>query len=319
VGAESAAIPAAAIDALRRIVGPGALWLDAPLARHTTFKIGGPAEVLVLAQDRGALRQVITLAWERGLPYRVLGRGSNVLVSDAGLRGLVVLNRAQETTFLPPPRPEGTWLVRAESGALFSGLARQCVSHGLAGLEWAIGIPGTVGGAVVGNAGAWGGDVASSLLGATVLKPGGETRWPVERFGYAYRTSALKATVVHRQAVVLEAEFGLQEGERKTLEARASDIAARRRARQPSAASCGSVFKNPPGESAGRLIEAAGLKGQRAGDAQISAEHANFIVNLGQARAADVRALIELARTTVREQFGITLELEIELLGEWES
>jgi len=295
VGAESAAIPAAAIDALRRIVGPGSLWLDAPLARHTTFRIGGPAEVLVLVRDRGALRQVITLAWEQGLPYRVLGRGSNVLVSDAGLRGLVVLNRAQETTFLPPPRPEAAWLVRAESGALFSDLARQCVSRGLAGLEWAIGIPGTVGGAVVGNAGAWDGDVASSLLGATVLEPGGETRWPVERFGYAYRSSLLKAAVVHRQAVVLG------------------------KARQPSAASCGSVFKNPPGESAGRLIEAAGLKGQRAGDAQISAQHANFIVNLGQARAADVKALIDLARTTVRDRFGITLELEIELLGEWES
>jgi len=318
VGAESAAIPAAAVDALRRIVGPGALWLDVPLARYTAFQIGGPADLLVVARDVDALRQVVTLAWERRIFYRVLGKGSNILVSDAGWRGLVVLNRARETAILPPRKPEGSWTVRAESGALFSTLARRCVDRGLAGLEWAVGIPGTVGGAVVGNAGAWGGDVASSLQAAAVLEPGGgEARWPVERFGYAYRTSILKTEAERRQAVVLAAEFGLREGEPQALRARAAEIAARRKASQPSGTSCGSVFKNPPGDSAGRLIEAAGLKGRRVGGAQISTRHANFIINLGQARAADVKALIDLARATVRERFGVALELEIELVGDW--
>jgi UDP-N-acetylmuramate dehydrogenase len=185
-------------------------------------------------------------------------------------------------------------------------------------LEWAIGIPGTVGGAVVGNAGAWGSDIASTLSRASLLEPPDSiTAWPVECFGYGYRTSVLKRGGTTQQGVVLEAEFKVEKAERTVLEVRAAEITAKRRASQPPGASCGSVFKNPTGDFAGRLIEAAGLKGKQYGGAKISRVHANFIVNTGQARASDVKALIDLASDTVQSQFGVALELEIELIGEW--
>jgi UDP-N-acetylmuramate dehydrogenase len=176
-----------------------------------------------------------------------------------------------------------------------------------------------VGGAVFGNAGAWGSDVASTLVQATVLEPDGSAAvWPVARFEYGYRTSILKQSAVssQRSAVVLEAEFALREGDRGVLETRVAELAARRKASQPPGASCGSVFKNPPGDYAGRLIEAASLKGRRSGQAQISPVHANFIINLSGATADDVKALIDLARQAVKAQFGVTLELEIELIGD---
>lgn len=297
------------------MVGDGAVWPDEPLARHTTLRIGGPADLLAVVQTAEALRRVVSLAWQHQVPCRVLGMGSNVLVGDRGVRGLVVLNRAQAVSFV------GT-RVRAESGAALTAVARQCVTRGLAGLEWAVGIPGTVGGAVVGNAGAWGGDIASALTRATVLEAGDTVaEWPVERLGYGYRTSVLKQHTIHntQRAVVLDAEFALQPGDREALNARLAEIATRRKASQPAGASCGSVFRNPPGDHAGRLIEAAGLKGQRHGAAEISPLHANFIINHGGATAADVKALIDLARRAVEAQFGVVLELEIELLGEWEE
>jgi UDP-N-acetylmuramate dehydrogenase len=234
-------------------------------------------------------------------------------VSDAGVRGLVVLNRARAVTF-------GELQVRAESGASFSTVARRCVARGLAGLEWAASIPGTVGGAVVGNAGAWGGDVASTLVRATILEPAGAVvEWPVAQFDYGYRTSVLKRQSLEGtpRAIVLAAEFALRAGDRGTLEAQVTSINSRRKASQPPGATCGSVFKNPPGDYAGRLIEAAGLKGKRREGAEISSLHANFIVNHGQATAADVKALIDEARQAIQAQFGVSLELEIELMGAW--
>ena len=305
-----------------------------PLASHTALRIGGPADLVAVVENRSELRQAVVLSQEHGVPCRVLGGGSNVLVSDQGVRGLVVLNRARAVTFAPAEsspsrRAEAKkGQVRAESGASLSRLARQCVDRGWGGLEWAAGIPGTVGGAVVGNAGAWGGDVATTLIQATVLEPGGDVvEWPVERFAYGYRSSILKQEFAARatrrreeaaaRAVVLDAEFALQAGERSLLKARVGDIAARRRATQPPGATCGSVFKNPAGDYAGRLIDAAGMKGQRVGGAEISPIHANFVVNLGGATAADVMALIDLARQEVRTRFGVTLELEIELIGDW--
>jgi UDP-N-acetylmuramate dehydrogenase len=300
---------------LKAALGPAAVRTNEPLARYTALRIGGPADLLVVAHSVEVLRQAMMLAWHHGIPCRVLGGGSNVLVSDAGVRGLVVLNRAQAVIFA------GT-TVRAESGTSFSTLARRCIIQGLSGLEWATGIPGTVGGAVVGNAGAWGGDVASTLLQATVLEPPGVVvEWPVERLAYDYRTSLLKQPAAGggRQIVVLAAEFALCAGEPQELKAKVAEISAQRRASQPAGATCGSVFKNPPGDYAGRLIEAAGLKGQCSGQAEISPLHANFIVNHGHAVAAEVKALINLARQSVQEKFGVTLELEIELLGEWQG
>jgi UDP-N-acetylmuramate dehydrogenase len=304
-------------DALKAALGPAAVRENQSLAGYTVLRIGGPADQLVVAESMDALRQAVTLAWDRDIPCLVLGSGSNVLVSDAGVRGLVVISRATAVTLFEDR-------VRAESGASFSAVGRQCVAQGLAGLEWAIGIPGTVGGALVGNAGAWGGDVATTLIRATVLQPDGTVvEWPVERFEYSYRSSVLKqkAGEIEAQArqrgVVLEAEFALRTSQTPVLEARVAEITMRRKTGQPTGATCGSVFKNPPGDYAGRLIEAAGLKGQRHGGAEISPLHANFIVNNGGAQAADVKALIDLARQTVQAQFGVTLELEIELIGDW--
>jgi UDP-N-acetylmuramate dehydrogenase len=284
-----------------------------PLARYTALRIGGPADLFASVVSVQALRQAVELAWECQVPCHVLGGGSNVLVSDAGVRGLVVLNRARAVTF-------GDLWVRAESGASFSTLARRCVARGLAGLEWAASIPGTVGGAVIGNAGAWGGDVASTLVRATILAPGGgAVDWPVDRFGYGYRTSVLKRQSLGGtpRAIVLAAEFALQAGDRGALDGKVADIAARRKASQPPGATCGSVFKNPAADYAGRLVEAAGLKGKCRGGAEISNVHANFVVNHGQATATDVKALIDEACLAVQAQFGISLELEIELMGAW--
>lgn len=314
--------------ALRAGPNPATVQVREPLARYTAFRIGGPADLLVTVGSVEALRKAVILAREQGMACQVLGGGSNILVSDAGVRGLVVLNRARAIIFLTGrhngatgPAPE----VKAESGTSFSTVAQQCVARGLAGLEWAIGIPGTVGGALVGNAGAWGSSVAGHLIEADVLEPDGTvSRWPVEQFRYGYRSSVLKLAQSQGsagrnspQAVVLEARFALEQGDRQELKARVADITSRRKASQPGGATCGSVFKNPPGDSAGRLIEAAGLKGRRSGDAEISPVHANFIVNRGQATAADIKALILAARNQVQVQFSVGLELEIELLGEW--
>jgi UDP-N-acetylmuramate dehydrogenase len=300
-------------DELQLALGTEAVQAEQPLARYTALRIGGRAELLASADTIQALRRAVEIAWECRVPCQVLGGGSNVLVSDAGVRGLVVLNRARAVTF-------GEGYVRAESGASFSTVARQCVSRGLAGLEWAASIPGTVGGAVVGNAGAWGGDVASTLVRATILEPGGSVKeWPVERFDYGYRASILKRQLLEGapRPVVLAAEFALQAGDRRELEAKVSSHVVQRKASQPPGATCGSVFKNPLGDYAGRLVEAAGLKGKRNGGAEISNVHANFFVNQGHATATDVKALIDEARLAVQAQFGISLELEIELMGEW--
>jgi len=294
-------------------LGPSPARRDEQLARYTSLRIGGKADLLVVAEEVESLCTVLDLAWQHRAPYRVLGRASNVLVSDAGVRGLVVINRARAIKFLPNA-------VTAESGASFSTLARQCVAQGLAGLEWAIGIPGSVGGAVVGNAGASGGDVASTLLQARLYVPPGEVvEWSADRFQYAYRSSILKHTSMpgEQRAAVLAASFELRSAELEQLQEKVKQITAKRTASQPRGATCGSIFKNPPGDYAGRLIEAAGLKGHRVGDAEISAVHANFVVNQGSASAAEVMSLIDLARNTVNAEFGIPLETEIELIGQW--
>lgn len=300
---------------LRSVLGQDGVQENQPLARHTALQVGGPADLLVTVTSRADLEQVVTLAREHQAPCRILGSGANVLVSDQGVRGLVILNRAREVAF-------GGAGVQAESGATFAAVARMSVARGLAGLEWAVGIPGTVGGAVVGNAGAWGGSVATTLVTATILETDGQvTEWPVSRFGYGYRCSALKQEppAGMQRPTVLAAEFALQAADPQLLKARVAEIQARRKATQPPGSSCGSVFRNPPGDYAGRLIEAVGLKGQKSGGAEVSPRHANFIINHGGASARDVKTLIDLARERVRSGFGVWLELEIELIGDWED
>jgi UDP-N-acetylmuramate dehydrogenase len=250
----------------------------------------------------------------------ILGGGSNLLVSDAGVRGVVLLNRARQVEFQEGSEPPLVW---AESGANFGLIARQAASRGLAGLEWAAGIPGTLGGAVVGNAGAHGGDIAGNLVVANILQRNSNAQdgmpirqdWPGDRLELAYRTSLLKRRSA--QAVILSATMRLERSTPEIVQARIEEFVSYRRQTQPPGASMGSMFKNPPGDYAGRLIEAAGLKGVRVGDAQISTLHANFFINQGQATAADIRTLIEMARQSVNKRFGVNMELEIELVGEW--
>lgn len=285
-----------------------------PLARYTAARVGGPAEVLVTVKSSGELAEVVSVLWERGLPFRILGGGSNMLVSDAGIAGIVILNHARGESFREEGGIPRLW---AESGANFGLLARKSAARGLRGLEWAAGIPGTLGGAVVGNAGAHGQDMSTSLQVADILHQfEGRSTWPVERLEYGYRTSILK-TSESGKAVVLAAELTLAPGDPEQIQARMEQLVAFRRRTQPPGASMGSMFKNPPGDYAGRLIEAAGLKGAQVGGARISELHANFFINQGEASAGDIRKLIELARRQVMAEFGVNLELEIELVGDW--
>jgi UDP-N-acetylmuramate dehydrogenase len=281
------------------------------LAPYTSARIGGPADVLVTARNADELARAVQACQDAQLSFTLLGAGSNLLVSDKGVRGVVILNKAKATEFRAGAEPT----VWAESGVVFSNLAHRSAAQGFSGLEWAATVPGTVGGAVYGNAGAFGGDTATDLLRAEVLTEAGREWWPVDKMSYGYRTSILKRGEI--KGIVLSAEFRLKNAAAEIIKATIDQLTARRKATQPPGASLGSMFKNPPGDFSGRLIEAAGLKGSRIGNVEISTIHGNFFVNNGETRSADVKALIELAQKTVKEKFGIDLELEVELIGEW--
>jgi len=281
------------------------------LARFTSARIGGPADFMMTANSSDELAGIMRLIWQQNLPYFILGGGSNVLISDKGVRGITVLNRAKAVRFENGETPR----VWAESGVVFSNLAHRCASMGVSGLEWAATVPGTVGGAVYGNAGAFDADIAGNLVWAEILTESDRERWPVEKMKYGYRVSALKRQ--RSRSLVLSAELSLKNATKEEVSVKIKQFSDRRKSTQPPGASMGSMFKNPPGDYAGRLIEAAGLKGTRIGNAEISTVHGNFFVNHGKAKASDIRALIELAQRTVQGKFGITLELEIELAGEW--
>ena len=284
-----------------------------PMSLHTSFRIGGPADLYAVATSALELVELVSLAREHDVPYLIIGRGTNVLVADVGIRGLVIENGGQEIWF------EDDAVLYAESGALLGDLARESARRGLGGLEWAVGIPGSVGGAIVGNAGAYGSYIGDVTRKATVLTPDGTVRTlSATEIGFGYRTSRFKGQAGKgEQEIILSAEFALRPEPVQSLAEKMADYTRRREASQPTEPSAGSVFKRTKQYPAGFLIEQAGLKGTRIGGAQISPKHANFIVNLGQARAADVKALIDLAREQVRERFGVELELEIELVGEW--
>jgi UDP-N-acetylmuramate dehydrogenase len=294
------------------------LQLNEPIARYTSARVGGPAEMFLTVNTASELRRAVELAYAQRIPYFILGGGSNILVSDEGISGLVILNRARSVRF----RHTGISVVcTAESGMNLSSLARQCIAKGLGGLEWAIGIPGSVGGAVFGNAGAHGGDMNAVLLDATVWEPGNGVRvYSNEEMQYEYRSSAFKRDQqkARTRRVILSAELQLTPESVDVLTARADAFTAQRKQTQPGGASMGSMFKNPENYYAGYLIESAGLKGYRVGNAQISEKHANFFVCDGDAQAEDIRELIAEAWNAVRQQFGIEMELEVELVGNWD-
>lgn len=300
------------LQALAEALGPQVRYGE-PLALHTAMRIGGPADLLIVCESVSEVVRAVELARQHGVGWWLLGAGCNVLVADRGVRGLVIVNRAAAIAF------DGE-TARAEAGAQMAVLAREAVKRGLAGLEWAAGLPGAVGGAVVGNAGAFDGDIAAVLHSATVLEAdGGIVERPNAWFEFEYRLSRIKREPVGRRPVVLAATFDLQRGDAQALSARADEILEWRRTRHPSGATMGSTFKNPPDGHAGYLIEQAGLRGYRIGGVKISELHGNFLMNTGGATAADVMALIKYARSEVKRQFGVEMELEIELVGAWNN
>ena len=305
----SAAV-AAAVDRLDVLAVEAGIELrtSVPIGPLTTLRVGGSADRMASPGTLDELTAVLRMAREAGVPAFLLGKGSDVVVADGGIRGLVVRVRADAATI------EGTTL-SAEAGASMTALAKRCATAGLAGFDWAISIPGTVGGAVWANAGAHGGEMAQVIRDVLVLDAAGETRrLPAGECRFAYRESRFK----HDDEVVLGATVELQPGDPDSIQALVDEHQAQRRATQPLAdQNAGSVFRNPPDDHAGRLIEAAGLKGHRAGTARVSELHANFIVTDRGGRAADVRALGDQVRATVAERFGVELRYEIEFVGDW--
>jgi len=285
----------------------GQVLADAPLAGYTSFRIGGPATLLASPADPEDLKRALAFARTEGLPIHVLGGGSNTLVRDGGFRGMAISLCA----FQALERRGDT--VAAGAGVRVSRLLAFCCRQGLAGLEILSGVPGTVGGAVWGNAGAWGGATADALASVEIATAGGQECTLLRReIPFRYRVSGLPAG-----SVVMQAVFALAPGDPPAIRRRISGYLVRRNVSQPvEFRSAGSIFKNPPGEYAGRLVEQVGLKGTRMGNAMISAKHGNYIVNLGGARAADVLALLTLARERVRTATGIDLELEVKIVGE---
>jgi UDP-N-acetylmuramate dehydrogenase len=286
---------------------------NAPLSGYTAARIGGPADALIFVRKADELVKTAEKLWKMEIPFILLGGGSNVLVSDQGVRGVVIINRARLLEFdTQAEQPT----VHAESGVTSNDIAQRAARLGLTGFEWAASIPGSLGGAIYGNAGAFGGDMAGCLISVDVFhREHGRQTWPVEKMEYGYRTSLLKR--MHLPVLILSAELALSHGNRKAIQNKMERFSAQRRINQPPGASMGSMFKNPPGEKAGKLIEAAGLKGHSIGNATISTQHANFFINSGMTKAADMRALIDLAQQAVLEKFGIQLELEVELIGAW--
>jgi UDP-N-acetylmuramate dehydrogenase len=290
-----------------------ALSLNEPLSRHTSYRIGGPADFLAAVETNDQLCAWVALARELEQAFMVWGRGTNLLVADAGYRGLVIKNQCLGQTVDP-----ASCRVHAEAGVLLARLARQTARSGLEGLEWAVGIPGTLGGALVNNAGAYDGNIAAVVRQVSILDGEGQLReLRPQELQLGYRTSRFRQAA-RRDEIILSSDLELAPEETEVLEGRMERFAALRESAQPRQPSAGSVFKNPLGSSAGRLIEEAGLRGTRIGDAQISPQHANYIVNTGRAKALDVLRLINLVRERVHRLFGVELELEIELVGDWQ-
>jgi UDP-N-acetylmuramate dehydrogenase len=290
------------------------LKLAEPLARYTSMKIGGPADYFIEVENEPALAELLRLLNRHGTPICLLGNGSNVLISDRGVRGAVIHLAGD---FKSIRWQEDDESVQIDVGAAYAvtQLVREAARKGFAGLEFAEGIPGSVGGALFMNAGAYGSEFEKVIDRVEGLTPDGQTiLFARAEMKFSYRDSHLPEGMV-----VTSARLRLHKGNALQVSAKLRELVGKRKSSQPTGfPNSGSMFRNPPGDYAGRLIEAAGLKGQRIGQSQISERHANFIVNLGGAKAEQVRQLMELAKSEVRKQFGIELAAEIKLLGEWE-
>lgn len=292
------------------ILGESQVLLQEPMRCHTTFRIGGPADYFLLPETKDQVAELLEVCRREKLPYFILGNGSNLLVSDKGFRGAVIqlFKNMSEITV------QGTCL-RAQSGALLSSVSHKAMEFGLTGFEFAGGIPGTMGGAAVMNAGAYGGELKDVLEEVTVVTPEGEIRViPASELAMGYRTSLVK----QKGYIVVEAVIRLQTGDKEEIRARMKELSRLRISKQPlEYPSAGSTFKRPQGYFAGKLIMDAGLRGYRIGDAQVSEKHCGFVINTGQATAAEVRQLMTEVSERVQSKFGVALEPEVKFLGEF--
>jgi UDP-N-acetylmuramate dehydrogenase len=310
-GPRSGSTVTKALERLDRLAAERGIALDSdrPLAPFTTLRIGGPADRLVSPADREALLAALRLAVDAQVPWFVLGNGSDLVVADAGIRGLVIRNRARRLEV-------SDRRISADAGVPMALLVKRATAAGLAGLEFGISIPGTLGGAVWANAGAHGTEIGERLVSVSSWDPERDRLLELtpRDCAFAYRESRFK----HSGEVVIGAELELTPDDPAAIAARVAEHHAQRLATQPLAdQNAGSVFRNPPGDHAGRLADAAGLKGHRLGSAMVSPLHANFIIADRGGRASDVRQLAELVRGTVEQRFGVALDYEIEFVGDW--
>ena len=285
--------------------------LGEPMSRHTTFRIGGPSRVFACPGDERDLAALLLFCTEEGIPYALLGNGSNLLVSDRGFGGVIISMENWDSLHIEGNR------MRAGAGVLLPRLSREAQAASLAGLAFACGIPGTIGGALVMNAGAYGREMKDVVRRVKVMTRDGQVKTlEAEALGLGYRTSLIPA----KGYVVLEAELELMPGDSQEIRAEMESLSAKRREKQPlEYPSAGSTFKRPTGYFAGKLIDDAGLRGLRVGDAQVSEKHCGFVVNRGNATAADVLSLCAQVRERVREAFGVELELEVRRLGDFDA
>lgn len=297
-------------EELCAIAGEENVLRDEPMSRHTTFRIGGPADYFVTPSEAGQIGKITDLCRRQGVDHYIIGNGSNLLVGDRGYRGVII----QVFKNMNAVRVEGS-VIRAQAGALLSKVAATACEAELEGFEFASGIPGTLGGAVRMNAGAYGGEMKQVLQSASVLTPGGEIlTLPVEEMGMGYRTSI----VSRKDYVVLEAVLSLKKGDREAIRARMDELRTKRVEKQPlEYGSAGSTFKRPEGYFAGKLIQDAGLRGFRVGNAQVSEKHCGFVINLGGATAEDVSRLMGEVIRRVAENSGVRLEPEVKMIGEF--
>ena len=296
---------------LQRIAGEQAVRLQEPMSAHTTFRIGGPADYFVEPGSESVLKELLLLCRETETPFFILGNGSNLLVSDEGYRGVMISLRGfDEISFREGESTEaGKTIMTAGCGVLLSKAAMQAAERGLTGFEFAGGIPGTLGGAVTMNAGAYGGEIRDVILSARVMTKAGDVReLSAEELDLSYRHSIIQ----EKDLIVLSADFAFAHGDEEQIKEKMRQLNTQRREKQPlEYGSAGSTFKRPEGYFAGKLIQDAGLKGYRSGDVMVSEKHSGFVVNVGKGTCGDAMRVIEHVQRTVYEQFGVALELEV--------
>ena len=294
---------------LAAVSGEENVLRDEPMSRHTTFRIGGPADYFVTPKDKGEIKKIIKFCRKEQVPFYVIGNGSNLLVGDRGYRGVIIQIFKQMSKI----EVDGEQIM-AQAGALLSKLAAAALDASLTGFEFASGIPGTLGGALRMNAGAYGGEMKQVVLSADVLTPAGDfITLSVDELGMGYRTSIMSKN----DYVVIDALLQLKKGNKEEVKAQMADLREKRVSKQPlEYGSAGSTFKRPEGYFAGKLIDDAGLRGFRVGDAQVSEKHCGFVINRGNATAAEVRELMQIVSERVEEKFGVRLQPEVRCIGE---